>query len=153
MNDDFLDLILALSEVEARFLLVGGYAVGVHGHPRATKDLDIWIEPSAENAPRVMAALRAFVAPIGDLTEADLATPGTGFMMGRPPARIDILTQIAGLEFGSTWSRRIVRKFGGVECPVIGLDDLIVNKQASGRPQDLADAIVLAQIRAAETGG
>jgi hypothetical protein len=71
----------------------------VHGHPRATKDLDIWVEPSTENAPRVMAALHAFVAPIGDLTVEDLATPGIGFMMGRPPSRIDILTDIAGLDF------------------------------------------------------
>lgn len=82
MNQDFLDLLGVLSDAEVRFLIIDGYAVGVHGHPRATKDLDVWVEASPENAARVMAALRAFVAPIGGLTEADFATPGTGFMMG-----------------------------------------------------------------------
>ncbi len=147
MNDDFLDLIIALSDAEARFLVVGGYAVGVHGHPRATKDLDIWVEPTLANAKRVMAALEAFIAPIGDLRAEDLAQPGTGFMMGRPPSRIDILTTIDGLEFGPAWSRRIERDFGGVACFVIALEDLIVNKRAAGRPQDIVDAEILTQIR------
>ena len=129
-------------------MVVGGYAVGVHGHPRATKDLDIWVEPSQDNAERVMAALVAFVAPLGDLSVEDLATPGTGFMMGRPPSRIDIITKIAGLDFHPAWSRRIVRSFGDVECPVISIEDLIVNKRAAGRPQDLVDAEVLEEIRA-----
>ena len=153
MNDDFLDLLIALSDAEARFLVVGGYAVGVHGHPRATKDLDIWVEPSIENAERVIAALEAFVAPLGDLTAEDLATPGVGFMMGRPPSRIDILTRLVGVEFEAAWTRRVSRRFGNLECPVISLADLIVNKRAAGRPQDLADAAVLEQIRAAETEG
>ena len=147
MNDDFLDLLIELSAANARFMVIGGYAVGVHGHPRATKDLDVWVEPTLDNARRVIAALRAFKAPLGDLTAQDLATPGIGFMMGRPPSRIDILTEIAGLEFEATWSRRVLRKFGTVECPVISLDDLIVNKRAAGRPQDLVDADELERIR------
>jgi hypothetical protein len=153
MNQDFLDLLGALSDAEVRFLIVGGYAVGVHGHPRATKDLDVWVEASPENAARLMAALRAFVAPIGGLTEADFATPGTGFMMGRPPSRIDILTQIAGLEFGSAWGRRITRMFDGRACPVISIEDLITNKRAAGRPQDLADVDELMRIRTATRRG
>ena len=91
MNADFLDLLTALNAAEARFLVVGGYAVGVHGRPRATKLLDVWIEASGENARRVMQALREFGAPLGDLAERDLETPGTGFKMGEPPTRIDIL--------------------------------------------------------------
>src|SRR5277367_1385571 len=94
MNPDFLDLLTALSVADARFLVVGGYAVGVHGRPRATKDLDVWIEASVDNARKVMQALREFGAPIGDLAERDLEMPGTGFKMGEPPARIDILTRI-----------------------------------------------------------
>jgi hypothetical protein len=86
MNADFLDLLTALNAVDARFLVVGGYALGVHGRPRATKDLDLWIEASAENARRVMQALRDFGAPLGDLAEGDLETPG--FKMGEPPSRI-----------------------------------------------------------------
>lgn len=97
MNTDFLDLLTALSAAEARFLVVGGYAVGVLGRPRATKDLDVWIEASADNAKKAMQALRDFGAPLGDLTERDLEAPGTGFKMGEPPSRIDILTQIEGV--------------------------------------------------------
>jgi hypothetical protein len=147
MNDDFLDLLIELNAANARFMVIGGYAVGVHGYPRATKDLDVWVEPALDNAQRVIVALRAFNAPLGDLSAQDLATPGIGFMMGRPPSRIDILTEIAGLEFDETWSRRILRKFGTVECPVISLDDLIVNKRAAGRPQDLVDADELERIQ------
>ena len=83
MNADFLDLLTALSAAEARFLVVGGYAVGVHGIPRATKDLDLWIEASTNNAKRVMQALRDFGAPLGDLTEADLEAPTRP--IGEPP--------------------------------------------------------------------
>lgn len=147
MNPDFLDLLGALSDAEVRYLVVGGYAVGVHGHPRATKDLDIWVEATRKNGERVMDALRAFVAPIAGLSADDFAKPGTGFMMGRPPQRIDILTQVAGLDFRSAWRRRVIRDFGGIECPVISLDDLIANKRAAGRPQDLADAAVLERVR------
>src|SRR5690606_19854940 len=107
MNDDFLDLLSALSAANARFLIVGAYAVGVHGRPRATKDLDVWVEASPENAARVMDALRRFGAPLSELSEQDLATPGTGFMMGVPPRRIDVLTQISGVEFSEAWPRRV----------------------------------------------
>lgn len=140
MNEDFLDLLSALCAADARFLVVGAYAVGVHGRPRATKDLDVWIEPSRENAARVMRALRQFGAPLMDLTEDDLATPGVGFMMGLPPRRIDLLTQVSGVEFADAWARRIEVTFGeGLRCPVISLEDLVANKRAADRPQDRAD--------------
>jgi hypothetical protein len=140
LNEDFLELLAALNAAEARFLVVGAYAVGVHGRPRATKDLDIWIEASAPNAIRVLVALRQFGAPLGDLTEADFASPGTGFKMGAPPRRIDILTKISDVDFAAAWPRRIEAEFGpDVRCGVIGIDDLIANKKAAGRPQDLAD--------------
>ena len=90
MNEDFLDLLSALNAAEARYLVVGAFAVGVHGRPRATQDLDVWIEASPDNAARVLRALRQFGAPLADLTEEDFATPGTGFKMGLPPRRIDI---------------------------------------------------------------
>jgi hypothetical protein len=153
MNEDFLDLLSALSAAEARFLVVGGYAVGVHGRPRATKDLDVWVEASEENASKVIAALRAFGAPLGDLTERDLATPGTGFKMGEPPARIDILTQIEGVRFEQAWPRRIEASFGPVRCPVIGRDDLLANKRAAARAQDLADVAALERLERAKGKG
>ncbi|WP_437928089.1 DUF6036 family nucleotidyltransferase [Sorangium sp. So ce291] len=153
MNDDFLDLLSALSVADARFMVVGAYAVGVHGRPRATKDLDIWVEASAENAARVMAALHRFGAPVSELSEQDLATPGTGFMMGVPPRRIDVLTQISGVEFAQAWPRRIEVAFGeNIRCPVIALEDLIANKRAADRPQDRADVQALERLLRLQRG-
>jgi hypothetical protein len=147
LNEDFLQLLSSLLAAEAKFLVVGAYAVGVHGKPRATKDLDIWIEASQENAPRVIAALRAFGAPLGDLVAADLEQAGTGFKMGSAPRRIDILTKIEGITFDQAWPNRIEADFGsGVRCAVISLDDIITNKRAAGRPQDLADVATLERI-------
>lgn len=89
MNQDFLDLLRALFAHEARFLVVGAYAMAIHGRPRATGDLDLWVEPTADNARRVYAALQDFGAPLGDLTEVDLTIEGVVFQMGLPPRRID----------------------------------------------------------------
>ena len=149
MNADFLDLLSALNAAEARFLVVGGYAVGVHGRPRATKDLDIWIEASADNARRVMQALRDFGAPLGDLAQRDLETPGIGFKMGQPPTRIDILTPIEGVRFEDAWPRRVEAFFGPVNCGVIARTDLLANKRAAGPPQDLADVAALERLEKA----
>ncbi len=147
MNDDFLDLIEELLAVEARFLIVGGYAVGAHGHPRATKDLDIWVEPTADNAARVYDALCNFGAALSDLQPTDLATPHYGFMMGLPPRRIDVLTTISGVDFAPAWSRRALLPVGrDLITPFIGLDDLIANKRAAGRLQDLADLAAVVDI-------
>lgn len=143
MHADFLDLLHALSAVDARFLVIGAYAVAVHGRPRATGDLDVWVEPTAENAERVWRALREFGAPLHDLTRADLAAPGIVFQIGVVPRRIDILTEISGVEFAAAWPRRYPAPFDGLVCPVIGLEDLLVNKRATGRTKDLADAELL----------
>jgi hypothetical protein len=146
MNDDFRDLLSALSDAEARFMVVGAYAVAVHGRPRATGDLDVWVEPSAENASRVMSALAAFGAPLMGLTEAHLSASGPGLHIGVPPRRIDILTSVSGLSFADAWPNRIQASFGGLQCPVIGLNDLITNKRASARPKDLADVDALMRV-------
>jgi hypothetical protein len=147
VNQDFLDLLSAFNAAEVRYLVVGAYAVGVHGHPRATKDLDVWIETSAENAAKVMRALRAFGAPMGDLETRDFETPGTGFMMGSPPRRIDVLTKVDGVRFEEVEPRAIEASFDGVPTKVIGLEDLLTNKRASGRLQDLADVRALERLR------
>jgi hypothetical protein len=146
MNQDFLDLLRALSDADARFLVVGAYAVGVHGHPRATKDLDVWVEPSVENAPRVMNALKNFGAPLMGLTEADLTRPEVGLQIGVEPGRIDVLTRVSGVAFADAWGRRLATAFGDLRCDVIGLDDLLVNKRAAARPQDLADVAALERL-------
>jgi hypothetical protein len=147
LNEDFLELLSSLLAARARFLVIGAYAVGIHGRPRATKDLDVWVEATPDNAARVLDALRRFGAPLGELTDSDLDHVGTGFKMGIPPRRIDILTQIEGISFSEAWPNRIEGDFGdGVRCPVIGLADIITNKRAAGRPQDLADVAVLEKI-------
>ena len=140
---DFLDLLTALNAADARYLLIGGHAVGLFGRPRATKDFDLWIEASSDNAQRVIRALRAFGAPLGTLEEDDLALPGTGFRMGSPPYRIELLTKVSGLEFADAWTRRETYELDGTPCYVIARADLIANKRAAGRAQDIADVEAL----------
>lgn len=147
MNPDFLDLLRALSDAEARFLIVGAYALAVHGRPRATKDLDIWVEAGDENAPRVISALRAFGAPLMGLAEEDLRRPGVGLQIGIEPGRIDILTAISGVRFEEAWPSRLATTFGDVGCSVIGLDHFLKNKRAAGRPQDLADVDAIERLQ------
>lgn len=136
---DFRDLLRAFVDREVRFLVVGGYALAIHGHPRATGDLDVWIDPAPANTGRAYAALEAFGAPLSDLTREDLATPGTVFQIGLPPLRIDVLTRLTAVEFGRAWERRIEADFEGVRVPVIGREDFLSNKRALGRTRDLAD--------------
>lgn len=136
---DFRDLLRAFIDHEVRFLVVGAYALAVHGRPRATGDLDVWVETSPTNADRVFAALQAFGAPMHDLTRNDLTSPGVVFQIGLPPLRIDILTQISGVEFPEAWTRRSEADFEGIRVAVIGRDDLLINKRASGRAKDLVD--------------
>lgn len=143
MNRDFVDLLRALSDAEARFLVVGAFAVGRYARPRATGDLDLWIDIAPENAARVHAALRAFGAPLESLAETDLSQPGLVFQMGVAPGRIDLLTSLTGLDFDPAWARRERGELGGVPVGFIGREDLIVNKRAVGRPRDLADAAEL----------
>ena len=149
MSPDFLDLLRSLLAADARFLVVGAYAVAVHGRPRATKDLDVWVEASPDNSPKVMRALLDFGAPLMGVTEADLSSPGVGLQIGVEPLRIDVLTKISGLAFEQAWPSHIEADFSeDVRCPVIGLEALLANKRASGRPQDLADVAALEKLRA-----
>jgi len=145
VNPDFRDLFATLNAAQAEFLIVGGYALAVHGIPRFTKDLDVWIKANPENAQRVWKALDDFGAPFGDLTTEDLSTPGIVFQMGLPPNRIDIITAIDGVEFQDAWAHRIASAYGDQPVMVIGLDELIRNKESTGRPQDALDAKNLRQ--------
>lgn len=139
MNPDFTDLLRAFVAADVRFLVVGAYALGIHGRPRATGDLDVWVEASAENAPRVMRALAAFGAPVAEISEADFAREGVTYQIGLPPGRIDLLTQLTGLSFADAWPDRLTRPFGDVEVGIIGRAAFIRNKRATGRTKDLAD--------------
>ncbi len=142
---EFVEMLCALSNAGARYLVVGGHAVGVHVEPRATKDLDIWVEPTLANARRVVKALRAFGAPLFGVTVKELSTPGLIFQIGVAPRRIDILTAISGVDFRSAWRSRFEIKIRGLPAmmPVIGREALLTNKRAVARPQDLVDALNL----------
>jgi hypothetical protein len=139
MNQDFVDLLRAFIDADVRFLVVGAYALAIHGRPRATGDLDVWVEPSSENAARVMRALAAFGAPMDQIRESDFAAPGVTYQMGVAPGRIDVLTDLTGVTFQDAWPRRIARPFGDVTVDFIGLSDFINNKRAIGRAKDLGD--------------
>lgn len=129
-----------LSATGADFLIVGGYAVAVHGYVRSTADFDIWVRPTPENAVLVYGAIVRFGAPVDELTVEDLATPGLIYQIGIKPERIDILTRISGVDFETAWGRRTEVTVDGDVYAVIGRQDLITNKRASGRPLDLIDA-------------
>ncbi len=129
-----------LSATGADFLIVGGHALSAHGYIRATMDFDIWIRPTQANAPRVYEAVVRFGAPLHGLTVADLTTPGLIYQIGVKPERIDILTTLSGVDFETAWERRIQAVVDGASYNVIGREDLIANKRASGRPMDLIDA-------------
>jgi len=143
VNPDFRDLLRALSDAGARFLVVGAYAVSFHSEPRATADLDVWTDPQPDNAARVYRALASFGAPLDELSEADLRTPDVVFQIGVPPRRIDIMTSITEVTFDEAWTARTSATYGDVEFPVIGLEALVKNKQALARPKDLLDLDLL----------
>ena len=138
-NSDLIDLLRAFNAAGAEYLLVGGYAVAIHGKMRATQDVDVFIGTDAENAAKVWRALASFGAPLDDLTIEDLTRPETFFIMGRPPNQIDIITTIDGVSFRTAWSNRVESTFGDVRVCYIGKNDLIANKTAAGRPQDRID--------------
>ena len=140
MNSDFRDLLKTFNEAGVRYLVVGGYAYAEYVEPRYTKDLDVWIDRSEENANRVLIALRDFGAPLLNLSKNDLTSPGTFFQIGLPPNRIDIITQLEEMDFGACWERRKTVSIGDLKVDYISVDDLIENKERTARPHDLADA-------------
>jgi hypothetical protein len=139
MNQDFVDLLRAFTEAEVRFLVVGAYALALHAKPRATGDMDVWVESTPENAARVMQALARFGAPLRNVHESDLATAGTVLQIGVPPRRIDILTALTGLTFPEAWEDRVSHELGSCTVFFLGRQSLIKNKKALGRAKDIAD--------------
>jgi hypothetical protein len=146
MSPDFNELLQTFNAHDVEYLVVGAHALAAHGHVRATKDLDIWVRASPENAMRVTEALRDYGAPLKDLTQDDLNRVGTVFQIGIPPLRIDVITSIDGVEFSDAWSDRFPTTFGDTPVSVISRRHLIQNKKASARLQDLADVEVLERL-------
>ena len=152
LNEDYRDMLLALSAEKVRFILVGAYALAAHGYPRATMDIDIWVMPSPQNADAVLLALRRFGAPLHNLTKEDLQKDGTIFQIGVAPRRIDIITTASGLQFDETYQRSISVNIEGIEVHIPSIDDLIHNKKSSGRTKDLADAEALESLKTPNHG-
>ncbi len=138
MSPDFKEILSIFNAHEVKYLVAGAFAVMKYSEPRYTKDLDIWVEASEENAARVYAALVEFGAPLIGLTQADFASDGF-FQMGLPPVRIDIMMSVDGVEFVDAWPNRQEGDFDGVPANFLSSDDLIANKLVSARPQDLID--------------
>ena len=153
LTKDLKDILRAFNANSVKYLIIGGHAFGVHAEPRTTKDLDLFIRSDAENAAAVFRALTQFGAPIAGMSPQDFAD-GTTFQMGQPPERIDILQKIDGVTFDEAWANRIEGTIDG-EIPVriISREDVIRNKLASRREQDLLDVKVLrAAERAVQSG-
>jgi hypothetical protein len=139
LNSDFADLLSALSSERVRYLVVGAYAVMEHTEPRYTKDLDIWVEPSATNAARVFKALKRFGAPLKGVKEQDFTNPSLVYQAGVEPVRFDILMQIEGVKFADAWEHRTRARWGRRVVNVLSVRDLVTNKKRVGRPTDLFD--------------
>lgn len=139
ISKDFREFIELLNAAEVRYLVVGGYAVAVHGYPRYTKDLDIWIESSPENANRLLRSLHQFGFGALDIKADDFLQKDQIIQLGYPPNRIDLLTSLAGLSFDDCYRDKMTVSIDNLEIDFIDLANLKKNKAATGRAQDLAD--------------
>jgi len=139
LNQDFREFIESLNANQVRYLIVGGYAVAFYGHPRYTKDIDIWIDRTPENARRIVSSLEMFGFASLGLTEADFLEPDTIIQLGFPPNRIGVITSLVGVEFNVCYSSRQVLEIEGFQLDFIDLENLKKNKKASGRAIDLDD--------------
>lgn len=139
LNNDYKDMLQCLADEKVKFLLMGAYAMAAHGYPRATMDIDFWVQPSPDNAEAVFRALVKFGAPLMNLTVEDLQKNDTIFQIGVAPRRIDVITGASGLDFDETYAKAVEVEIEGIPVFVPSLADLIRNKKASGRKKDLAD--------------
>lgn len=139
LNKDFKEFVQSLNENNARYLVIGGYAVAFHGYPRYTKDLDVWVESSQENAMRIVKALEQFGFASLGLQAEDFLVPDQVIQLGFPPNRIDILTSVEGVAFQGCYASRVQVVLDGIRVNFIDLENLKKNKRAVGRAQDLAD--------------
>ena len=138
-SQDFREFIELLIKHKAEYLIVGGYAVGVHGHPRYTGDLDIWLNPNEQNAALILKAVNEFGFSSYGLTSSDFTKPGNVVQLGYPPLRIDLLTQIDGVTFEECFANKKEVSIDGLQINFIGYNDLLKNKKESGRPRDIDD--------------
>lgn len=138
-SQDFKEFIESLNENKVRYLVVGGYAVAFHGHPRYTKDLDVWIDSTPQNAARVIKALKQFGFGSLNLSEKDFLSSDSIIQLGMPPNRVELFTSLPGVEFEKCFRKRVRTNIDGIATNFIDLDNLKKNKKTVGRKQDLAD--------------
>jgi len=140
-NPHYKELLQLLNNFEVEYLIVGGFAVMKYGEPRYTKHLDVWVHNSAENSVRVVQALKKFGAPLehDGITSETFAEKQVVYQIGVAPVRIDILTEITGVDFADAWRKKVPSTFFGVPVHFLSFDDLVANKQALGRSSDLKD--------------
>jgi predicted nucleotidyltransferase len=139
LNQDFKEFIQSLNDNSVRYLVIGGYAVAFHGHPRYTKDLDVWVAMDAENAANIIKALAQFGFASLELKESDFTAPDQIIQLGYPPSHINIITTAPGVDFETCYAGRIQEEIDGIQVNFIDLENLKRNKKAVGRHQDLAD--------------
>ena len=139
LSQDFKEFIESLNVSRVRYLVVGGYAVALHGHPRYTKDLDVWIDCTPANAKRMVRAFAEFGFESLGVKAADFEKPDRMVQMGVPPNRIDVLTSLAGVDFSACFKKRVIVEIDGISVNFIDVEHLKINKRAAGRLQDLAD--------------
>ncbi|MEK7726935.1 MAG: hypothetical protein AAB354_00915 [candidate division KSB1 bacterium] len=146
-NQDYFDMFAALNTANVRYLIVGAYAVGFHVEPRTTKDIDLWVEASFENAQQLYKALAEFGAPLENVVVADFCNPEMVFQIGVPPNRIDILMGLEGITFDEAWQSRVEAQYDGQRVFMIGREELIQVKKLAGWPQDVEDVKALEDVK------
>ncbi len=139
VSSDYEDLFRILNAYKIKYLVVGAHAVAFYAQPRFTKDLDVWVPTALNDGQRVYDALKAYGAPLRNLTPENFAEPGMVLQIGVAPVRVDIMTEVPGLTAREAWKRRVKSRYGKAAIHVLGLSELIKAKQTSGRPQDKLD--------------
>jgi len=140
LNKDYKEILQILLNNKVRFLVVGAYAMGVYGYPRATGDIDIWVEASSENSEKIYQSLSEFGAPLSEVTKTTFCEEGIVFQIGVAPRRIDIITKIDGVDFNKAYSDKQKIEIEGIKIPFLSKEDLIKNKESTGREKDQLDA-------------
>ncbi len=140
LNKDYKEMLQILLNNKVRFLVVGAYAMGVYGYPRATGDIDIWVEASSENSEKIHQSLSEFGAPLSEVTKTTFCEEGIVFQIGVAPRRIDIITKIDGVDFNKAYSDKQKIEIEGIKIPFLSKEDLIKNKESTGREKDQLDA-------------
>ena len=140
LNEDYKEMLQILLKNEVKFLIVGAYAMGAYGYPRATGDFDIWVEASAENSKKIHKSLSEFGAPLVDIREETFVEKGIFFQIGVVPRRIDIITHIDGIVFEEAYKTKELIDVENLQIPFLSKEDLIKNKESTGRRKDKLDA-------------